>query len=227
MKKHILLVLIVVAACGVLEVSGQQPATAVGPYTAAQATAGGAAYQTNCASCHQADLSGQNNAPALAGTPFMGSWGTRTVSDLVGFLEGAMPPGNPGGLGEAAYLNIAAFILQSNGARAGTQALMATNNTTIRTVATGVLVAQAAGGRGGRGGGGRGGAAAAPAPRGLMIAGTVKNYTPITDAMMKHSRSRRLADAPTRLSCQRLQHAEPDQRVQREGSATAMGVGHG
>ena len=36
-----------------------------------------------------------------------------------------------------------------------------------------------AGVRGGRG-------AAAPAPRGLTIAGTVKNYTPITDAMMRN-----------------------------------------
>ncbi len=190
MKRHILLVLILAAALGVVELAGQQPATAVGPFTAAQATAGSAAYQTNCASCHQADLSGQNNAPALSGTPFMSSWGNRTVKDLVGFMQGAMPPGNPGGLSDPAYFSIAAFILQTNGARAGTQEITANTNTTIRTVATGVALAQAAGGRGGRGGGaagggGRGGAAAAPAPRGLMVTGTVKNYTPITDAMLR------------------------------------------
>ena len=192
MRKHILLVLILVAACGVLQVAGQQPATAAGPFTAAQATAGNAAYQASCASCHQANLSGENNAPALAGTPFMSSWGGRTVNDLVGFIEGAMPPGNPGTLGEANYLNIAAFILQYNGARAGNQALTATTNTTIRTIATGVL-AQAGGGRAGRGGaaggaaagGGGGRGAAAPAPRGLTVTGTVKNYTPVTDAMLK------------------------------------------
>ena len=57
--------------------------------------------------------------PQLAGSLFMGSWGERTTSDLVGFMQGAMPPGNPGSLGEATYLNIAAFILDSNGARPG------------------------------------------------------------------------------------------------------------
>lgn len=193
MKKHILLVLILVAACGVLQVAGQQAATAAGPFTAAQATAGNTAYQASCASCHQANLSGENNAPALAGTPFMSSWGGRTVTDLVGFMEGAMPPGNPGGLGDANYLNIAAYILQYNGARAGNQALTATTNTMIRTVATGVL-AQAGGGRAGRGGaaggaaagGGGGRGAAAPAPRGLTVTGIVKNYTPVTDAMLKN-----------------------------------------
>src|ERR1700722_20274046 len=166
MKKQILLVLTVVAACGVVELAGQQAATAVGPFTAAQATAGGAAYQASCASCHQADLAGQNNAPALAGTPFMGSWGGRTVTDLVGFLEGSMPPGNPGGLGDTNYLNIAAFILQSNGARAGNQPLTATTNTTIRTVATGVALAQAGGGRAGRGGAGAQAAAGGGGGRG-------------------------------------------------------------
>ena len=53
----------------------------------------------------------------------MGSWGSRTTSDLVGFLEGSMPPGNPGGLGEETYVNMVAFILDSNGARAGNQPL--------------------------------------------------------------------------------------------------------
>src|ERR1700683_4952967 len=132
MKKHILLVFTLVAACGVLELAGQQAATAVGPFTAAQATAGSATYQANCASCHQADLSGQNNAPALSGTPFMSSWGNRTVKDLVGFMEGAMPPTNPGGLSDENYFDITAFILQSNGARAGNQPLTATTNTAIR-----------------------------------------------------------------------------------------------
>jgi PQQ-dependent dehydrogenase (methanol/ethanol family) len=62
----------------------------------------------------------------------------------------------------------------------------------IRTVATGV-VAQVQGGQGKQGkqgkqaapaAGGRG--APAPAPRGLTVAGTVKNYTPLTDANMRN-----------------------------------------
>ena len=104
-----------------LLLTGQQPTT-TGPYTAAQADAGRTAYQANCAGCHGPDLGGRNDAAQLAGSLFMGSWGGRTTSDLLGFMQGSMPPGNPGGLGEATYLNIAAFILDSNGARPGTQA---------------------------------------------------------------------------------------------------------
>ena len=100
---------------------GQQTATA--PYTAAQAEAGRAAYQANCAGCHAADLSGRNDASQLAGSLFMGSWGNRTTRDLLAFMQGSMPPGNPGGLSEATYLNIAAFILDSNGARPGAEPL--------------------------------------------------------------------------------------------------------
>ena len=184
--------------------TGQQPPLATGPYTAAQADAGRTAYQTNCAGCHGPDLGGRNDAAQLAGSLFMGSWGGRTTSDLLGFMQGSMPPGNPGGLGEATYLNIAAFILDSNGARPGTQPLTTAANVGIRSIATGQLRAQItqgdAPGRGGRGGrgAGRGGDAAGgplggraeapvpPTPRGLIVAGEVKNYVPITDAMMRN-----------------------------------------
>src|ERR1700729_2827752 len=96
--------LIIAAACGVVALAGilagQQSATAVAPYTAAQAAAGRTAYQANCASCHGADLGGRNDASQLAGSLFMGSWGARTTSDLVGFMQGSMPPGNAGSLRE-------------------------------------------------------------------------------------------------------------------------------
>jgi alcohol dehydrogenase (cytochrome c) len=174
--------------------TGQQPAPAVAPYTAAQADAGRAAYQANCANCHAPDLSGRNDASQLAGSLFMGSWGGRTTADLVGFMQGSMPPGNAGGLPEATYLNIAAFILDSNGARPGTQPLTTQAKVGIRSIATGQLRAQAAapaGGRGGRGGaaggplGGRGEAPVPTTPRGITVAGEVKNYTPVTDAMLR------------------------------------------
>src|SRR5580698_1324159 len=137
--------------------TGQQPA-ATGPYTQAQAEAGRTAFQAYCASCHGADLGGRNDASQLAGSLFMGSWGGRTTKDLVGFMQGAMPPGNAGGLGETTYLNIAAFILDSNSARPGTQALTAATSVGIGSIATGQVRAQLAvpagrgGGRAGRGG---------------------------------------------------------------------------
>ena len=133
----------ILCACSIAAVGYAQQGAGV--YTAAQATAGRATYQANCAGCHGADLTGLNSASALAGGLFMSSWGDRTPSDLVAFLEGAMPPGNPGSLGEQAYVNVAAFILDFNGARAGNQPLTAASKVAIRSVATGQIKAPAGG----------------------------------------------------------------------------------
>ena len=158
-----------------------------GVYTSAQANAGRAIYQANCASCHGADLSGQNSASALAGGLFLSSWGERTPGDLVMFLEGAMPPGNPGSLGEQAYINVAAYILDYNGARPGDQPLTAASKVAIRSVASGQrrgpTARQAAPGEPL---GGRAEAPVPPTPRGLVVPGEVKNFTPVTDAMLRN-----------------------------------------
>ena len=182
-RKYFVMTATLVAACGVVVLTGQQ--TAAGPYTAAQAAAGRTAYQASCAGCHGADLAGLNSASALAGGLFMGSWGSRTVNDLLGFMQGAMPPDRPGQLGEPTYLNIAAFILDFNGARPGNAALAAGNATVIRTVATGQQRAQAGGRAGGRGTP-RAEAPTPPTPRGLTVPGEVKNYTNVTDTMLRN-----------------------------------------
>jgi alcohol dehydrogenase (cytochrome c) len=172
-------------ACSITAICYAQQSA--GPYTAAQATAGRATYQANCASCHGADLSGQNSASALAGGLFLSSWGDRTPSDLIAFLEGAMPPGNPGSLGEQAYVNVTAFILDFNGARAGNQPLTAANKVAIRSVASGQNRApRAAQAALGEPLGGRAEAPVPPTPRGLIVAGEVKNYVPVTDAMLRN-----------------------------------------
>src|SRR5689334_6081692 len=160
MKKILVPVILFAALYGVLQLFGQQAGT--GPFTAQQADAGRAAYQANCAGCHAADLSGIGNALPLAGTPFVSGWGNRTVGDLVGFMEGAMPPNNPGGLGEQNYLNITAFILQTNGARAGNQPLAGNSTVAIRTI-TGQVAAQIQGGQGKQGKQGKQGATPAAA----------------------------------------------------------------
>ena len=117
----------------------------------------------------------------------------------------------PVGLESARRINtpaIVAFVLQSNGAAAGPQAFGAATTVPISSVATGRApqpAAQAAaapaggrgqapaGGRGGRGaagGDGDGGGApagrGAAAPRGLTVSGEVKNFTPVTDAMLRN-----------------------------------------
>ena len=130
MRKHFGLVLM-----GVMTVAGQQRGAVT--YTADQAATGRAAYQASCAGCHLPDLRGQNEAPQLAGANFMTQWGGRTGRELVTFMQAAMPPENPGSLGQQAYVNLAAFLLQANGAPAGNQPFTATTDVVIRSVATG------------------------------------------------------------------------------------------
>src|SRR5579872_2659041 len=135
MKKRASLALIVAAAAGVIAVQGQQrPA---GPFTAAQASAGRAAYQENCSGCHLPDLAGRNEAPPLAGGNFMNTWGGRTTRELLALIQTTMPPGSPGALGADTYAEVAAFILQSNGATPGTQTLTPASAVTISSIATG------------------------------------------------------------------------------------------
>ena len=116
-----------VLACSVLLVTGQQPSTA-GPFTAEQANTGRAAFQTNCAGCHGADLMGY---PPLAGPAFIGSWSTRNTRDLFGLIQTTMPTDRPGALSADTYVNIIAFILQSNGRTPGTTPLTATTSVVI------------------------------------------------------------------------------------------------
>jgi len=168
-------------ACSIAVVGYAQQGAGV--YTAAQAAAGRATYQASCSGCHGADLSGLNSASALAGGLFMSSWADRTPSDLVMFLEGAMPPVNPGSLGEQAYVNVTAFILDFNGARPGNQPLTASSKMAIRSVATGQVKARPAAGEPL---GGRAEAPVPPTPRGVVVPGEVKNYTPVTDAMLRN-----------------------------------------
>src|SRR6202158_4746374 len=135
MKTRVILAMVVIAACGVVILFAQQrPA---GPYTAEQAAAGRAAYQTNCAVCHAADMAGRNEAAQLAGSNFFSQWGDRTAGELINFIRSTMPPGAGGSLPDQTYINLVAFILDANGARAGDQALTAASTAAIRSVASG------------------------------------------------------------------------------------------
>jgi len=92
LRKYLIPAAIAVSTCSA--VYAQLPAA---PFTSAQAAAGQTAYTTNCSSCHAADLGGRNEAPQLAGSNFMSSWGTRTTGELLNLIQTTMPPGNPGG----------------------------------------------------------------------------------------------------------------------------------
>ncbi|MCW2380601.1 MULTISPECIES: c-type cytochrome [unclassified Sphingobium] len=100
-------------------IAASKPAVTV--FTAEQASAGEKAYNSQCAMCHGAELRG-SNAPGLVGTDVMQNFDT--VAGLYTYISTAMPPQAPGRLAEQDYLNIVAYILKANGARAGTAPLV-------------------------------------------------------------------------------------------------------
>src|SRR5947208_9632983 len=132
-----LLALLAIPVITVTSGRGQTPAA----YTASQAVDGLAAYQTNCASCHLPDLVGRNEAPQLAGGNFMNAWGSRTTAELVAYMKDSMPPSNRGGLSDETYVNIAALILQANGAVPGERPLAVSVPVRIDSVANGQMSA--------------------------------------------------------------------------------------
>ena len=172
-------------------------------FNASQAASGTTVYAASCASCHMADLGGRNEAPQLAGNNFMSAWRNRSTKDLFEFIQSTMPPTGEN-LSAAQYLAVTAYILQANGAPAGEAALTATTALPIGAIATGATPTAAAAtappaGRGGTAAAGRGapgGGTPAPGggrgnqanagPLGLTVAGTVKNYTPVTDEMLRN-----------------------------------------
>jgi mono/diheme cytochrome c family protein len=81
------------------------------PFTEAQAATGQAAYVQSCGGCHGRTLSGGGEAPPLAGSTFMGSWGTHTTQELFTRIRTSMPPENPNGLSADTYASIVAFLL--------------------------------------------------------------------------------------------------------------------
>jgi alcohol dehydrogenase (cytochrome c) len=161
--------------------AAQQNPPGGGVYTAEQATIGATAYGTACAGCHRADLSGQFEAPPLAGSNFMNVWRGRSTNDLYTKIATSMPPAAPGSLSEQAVTSLVAFILRSNGAPAGNQAFAANTAIPIGQVATGAApppqVAQQAA------------PAAAPRarqPAALVLEGNIRNFTPVTDQMLRN-----------------------------------------
>ena len=141
-------------------------------YSPAQAAAGRAAYQAECAMCHQGNLSGGGQAPALAGPNFIGQWGSQTVDGLVDAIRATMPPGNAGGLSEQTYLNIAAFMLQANGAAARDQPLTAGLAIEVREIASGQPPP------------GFFESTGVDEPIRVTVAGEIENYVPVTEEML-------------------------------------------
>ena len=170
-----------------------------GGYTAAQAESGRAIYERECAVCHQSNLQGTFEAPQLAGESFLQFWGDLSPGDLFVRISGSMPPGQAGSLTDEAYLDVVAYLLQANGAPAGGTALTEAETVSIGAAVSAATsaVAQAGAGAPAAGaeaaGGGAPASGAAPAasspapePGGVTVAGTVDDYRPVTDDMLRN-----------------------------------------
>jgi cytochrome c len=94
-----------------------------GVYTEAQAKRGEALYADKCASCHAPDLSGIDQAPALAGSDFMTNWNDQSMNDLFERVRISMPADKPGSLEKQEVADALAFILQKNSAPSGSTEL--------------------------------------------------------------------------------------------------------
>ncbi len=105
----------------------------------------------------------------------MARWGNRATGDLITQARSTMPPDNPGGLPAETYSNIAAFMLQSNGGTPDANRRRPGTTARVGAGLTGQAPAAAV-------------AAAAPPrpePTGVIVAGTVPSFTPVTDAMLR------------------------------------------
>ena len=152
-----------------------------------QVEAGRGVYERSCAECHRADLSGDFEAPELAGRNFRSAWRGAALGELLAVVRD-MPPEEPGTLSEVQYLAVTAFLLEANGASADQGALAPAQP-------VGDVLAQAA--APGAEAGARQPAAAATDPAGeppgeparatgrTTVEGSIGPLTPVTDAMLR------------------------------------------
>jgi mono/diheme cytochrome c family protein len=93
-------------------------------FTAEQALAGKASWNSNCAVCHGNTMTNGTFGPPLAGEYFRNKWLGLTVRALYDHAR-TMPPSAPGSLPDDAYANIVAYVLEVNGVKAGNAKLPA------------------------------------------------------------------------------------------------------
>jgi mono/diheme cytochrome c family protein len=110
----------------------QGPSIWSGVFTAAQAKRGDEAYQASCAGCHGSDLHATDaEAVDLTGPAFRAKWNGKTLEERFETIRDTMPLGNAKTLGDKTYLDILAFILQSNDVPPGNQELVPETAKTI------------------------------------------------------------------------------------------------
>jgi mono/diheme cytochrome c family protein len=93
-----------------------------GVYVDDQAARGKEIFSKNCATCHDAELTGRN-APALKGETFMTNWNGMPVGDLFDYINKSMPRGQSYRLSREDTGAVVALILKANGFPVGKKEL--------------------------------------------------------------------------------------------------------
>jgi cytochrome c553 len=107
------------------EAQNASPSIWSGVFTAEQAKRGNDAYQASCSGCHGSDLHATDpEAVDLTGLAMRAKWNGKTLQDRFDTIRDTMPPGSANTLGDKTYMDILAFILQSNEFPAGNQELV-------------------------------------------------------------------------------------------------------
>ena len=167
-----ILCLTLITACG-SDDTGNAPPAEASVLFASQADAGAQAYATNCAICHGANLQGSALGPILSGQSFLGQWGRQSPADFYNYIKANMPPGDNESVGDEDYINIVAHVMRSSGVADTNPMLTAQSDYPLASNIPGAAALFA--GRAGQ---------QAVAPTGVIRAGTVENYRPISDAML-------------------------------------------
>jgi alcohol dehydrogenase (cytochrome c) len=155
-------------------------------YTPTQSNTGRLIYSSNCATCHMRDLIGRNEAPPLAGSNFMRTWGGRTSTELMDYIRASMPPDNTGSLPPETCADIVAFILEANGAAPGTDPLTAASSLRIGLLASGEMPAALRALLNQDTTDEAGVSQVLVRPKGLSVKGELKDYIPVTDEMLRN-----------------------------------------
>ena len=143
---------------GFFVLSGQPPEEKAAIFTAAQAEAGRVAFENTCGQCHTPTLTGRKGEPGevpaltslspayqkfigprgyvppLAGPVFLSRWGSKTAAGLIARFEETIPYFPPAGMNDQTSVNITAYVLQANGATAGTTPLTRSTGALVRAV---------------------------------------------------------------------------------------------
>ena len=109
-------------------------AAADGAYTEPQAARGKQAFGQYCVECHHGSLRGSAHGPALVGSAFAAHWNAKTTGELVTFVQTQMATTVPASAGADVFADLAAYVLQANGAQAGGVALSAAATTPVGSV---------------------------------------------------------------------------------------------